>query len=202
MPPTTVRFPLARRAARESAHLLLDLPVGVLGFSIMVTALTAGVSLAITLVGAPLLAGTLLLARHAAGIERARARALLGVPLTAPPARPPATSPLGRVLGPLRDPASWRASTYFLLMLPAGTLTFTAAVTWWATTLFLATLPAWAWALPHGGPQIDDTSWWSAPEELAASSLVGFLLLASTPFVIHAIAGADRRLLRLLAARG
>jgi hypothetical protein len=193
---------LARRAVRESAHLLLDLPVGVLGFSVMVTALATGVSLAITLVGAPLLAAALLLARHAARLERARARTLLGVSLTAPPARPPASSLHGRLLDPLRDRESWRASGYFLLMLPAGTFTFAAAVMWWATVLFLTTLPAWAWALPHGGPQISDSSWWSTPMELAGSSCAGLILLAATPFVIHALTGFDRMLLRLLAAPG
>jgi hypothetical protein len=64
--------------------------------------------------------------------------------------------------------------------------------------LFLLTLPAWAWALPHGGPQISDTSWRSAPLELAASSAGGLLLLAATPFVTHAITRADRTLLHLL----
>jgi hypothetical protein len=192
---------LAERTLRESAHLLLDLPVGVVGFSVMVTALATGASLALTLVGVPLLAAALLLARHAARVERARARALLGVALAAPPARPAAPSPTARLLAPLRDRAAWRASGYFLLMLPAGTVTFTAAVAWWSSTLFLLTLPAWAWALPHGGPQVGDGSWWSAPWELAAASTCGVLLLAATPFVVRALTGIDRALLRLLDAR-
>src|SRR4051812_4246517 len=77
--------PLVRRTVRETAYLLLDLPVGVIGFSAMVSALAVGISLAITLVGIPLLAGTLLAARHVAGLERTRARALLGVTVAAPP---------------------------------------------------------------------------------------------------------------------
>jgi hypothetical protein len=190
--------PLAERTVRESAYLLLDLPVGAVGFSVVVTGLATGASLAITLAGVPLLAGALLLARYAAGLERARARALLGVSLAAPPARAAASSFTAHLLSPLRDRAAWRASSYFLLMLPAGTLTFSAAVAWWGSALFLLTLPAWAWALPHGGPQISDTSWWSAPWELTASSAGGLLLLAVTPFVIHTITRADRTLLHLL----
>jgi hypothetical protein len=186
------------RTIRESTYLLLNLPVGAIGFSVMVTGIATGASLAITLVGIPILAGALLLARHAAGLERARARTLLGVELAEPPARDDTGSFARRLLSPLRDRAAWKAGSYFLLMLPAGVATFSATVAWWATALFLLTQPAWAWALPHGGPQVTDTDWWSAPWELAASATVGLALLALTPFVIHALTGADRRLLHLL----
>jgi hypothetical protein len=79
----------------------------------MVTALATGASLAITLVGVPLLAGALLLARYAAGLVRARARALLVVSLAAPPARADASTFTARLLGPLRDrgPPGERAAT-------------------------------------------------------------------------------------------
>jgi hypothetical protein len=186
------------RTLRESAYLLLDLPVGVLGFSVVLTCLATGASLAITVVGLPLLAGTLLLARYAGGLERARARTLLGVSLAAPPARAGAGSFMRRLLDPLRDRAAWRASGYFLLMLPTGTLTFSVAVAWWSSALFLVTLPAWAWSLPHDGPHIIGNSWWSAPWELAASSACGLLLLAAAPFVIHALTRADLAVLQLL----
>lgn len=189
--------PLARRTVRETAHLLLDLPVGVAGFSFLVSALAAGVSLAITLVGVPILAAALLATRYAAGAERARARALLGVSVAAPPAPATGSSWWSRMVALLRDTAAWRASGYFLLLFPTGTVMFTAAVVWWSSTLFLLTLPAWAWALPHGGPQIGDATW-SAPWQLAASSAAGALCLAATPFVVHAITQADRALLRLL----
>jgi len=64
---------------------------------------------------------------------------------------------LARVFAPIRDGSAWRATAYFALMLPTGIVTFTVAVTWWAAALWLLTLPAWAWALPHGGPKITDT---------------------------------------------
>jgi hypothetical protein len=191
---------LAERTARETAYLLLDLPVGIAGFTVMVACLATGVSLAITLVGVPLLAGTLLLARYAAAWERQRARALLGVSLEAPPA-PAATgsSLVHRLFSPLRDRANWSASGYFLLLLPVGTVTFSAAITWWATAVFLLTLPAWSWALPEGSLRMPDggaelSGFW----ELAGASAGGLLLLALTPFVIHASTHADRSLLRLV----
>jgi hypothetical protein len=189
---------LAERTVREATYVLVDLLVGVVGFSVIVTGIAAGVSLAITLVGVPIVAATLLLARRAAILERARARMLLGVSLAAPTAVAGHSSTTARLIAPLRDRAAWRASAYFLLMLPVGALTFSLAVTWVGSALLLVTLPAWAWALPHGGPEIGSASWWSTPWELAASSVIGLVLLAVAPIVIHTITRADRVLLPLL----
>jgi hypothetical protein len=189
-----------RRIGRETAHLLLDLPVGVAGFSLVVAALATGASLAITLVGVPILAATMLLARGGAELERSRARTLLGTDLAAPPARTGGTTALSRLTAPLKDRAARRASGYFLLLGPVGTTTFSLAVTWWATVAFLVTLPAWSWALPAESLQFGDHVW-TSPGELAASTALGLLLLAVTPYVIHAIAGLDRALLRLLDGR-
>jgi hypothetical protein len=189
--------PLVERTARESAYLMLDLPVGVIGFTVMVTGLATGASLAITLAGIPLLAGALLLARHAARIERARASRFLGVELAPPPERPSADSWTGRVVGPIRDREAWKATGYFIAMLPAGTATFAAAVAWWGTALFLLALPLFAWALPADSLRWGDIAW-TAPEELAASTVVGLVLLAATPFVIHTLTRVDRALLRLV----
>lgn len=184
----------AQRTFRESAYVLSDLPVGVIGFSVVTAAVAAGASLAITLAGVPILVAALLLARWAGGLERKRARALLDLSLAPPPPRERGgDSSMARLLSPLRDRASWRAAGYFLLMLPAGVLTFSAAVAWWATSLFLLTFPAWA--------QIGDTHGWSSPGELAAASATGLVMLAATPFAIHAITHVDRALLRLIGAR-
>jgi len=191
---TAAARPLAARCARETLHLLCDLPVGVAGSLLIVAAFSAGSALAVTLVGIPLVAVTVVLARFAARGERARAHVLLDVALDAPPAAPRASTWPRRLIASLRDTVAWRAAAYFLLLLPVGTATFSAVVAWWSTALFLLTLPAWAWALPHDGP----AAWWAAPWQLASASLAGLLLVAAAPFAVHAITRADRLLLRLL----
>lgn len=195
--------PFRARVWKETLHLLLDLPVGVVGFTVVVTGLSLGLGLLITLLGIPLLAATLLLARLAGGGERARARALLECELVAPGPLPRHQTVLGRLFAPIRDAAAWRATAYFAFMLPVGTLTFTVAVTWWATALGLLTLPAWAWALAHGGPEIGDTGYyWNEPWQLALSSVAGLLLTLAAAPVIHAITFLDRGLLTLLRRSG
>ena len=191
------------RVWKETLYLLLDLPVGVVGFTLVVTGLSLALGLLITLIGIPLGAATLLLARLAGRPERARARALLECDIPPPgPLRQEETL-LRRVFAPIRDGAAWRATAYFALMLPVGIVTFTVAVAWWATSLFLLTLPAWAWALPHNGPAVGESSYyWSHPWQLALSSVVGLLLTLAAPAIIHGTSFLDRGVLKLLGRRG
>jgi len=55
--------PFRARVWKETLYLLLDLPVGVVGFTLVVTGLSLAFGLLITLLGIPVLAATLLLAR-------------------------------------------------------------------------------------------------------------------------------------------
>jgi len=194
--------PLRARTWKETLYLLLDLPVGVVGFTLVVTGLSLSLGLLITLIGIPLLAATLLLARLAGGAERARAGALLECELPAPAPLPRRETALARLFAPIRDAAAWRATAYFALMLPVGIVTFTVAVTWWAAALGLLTLPAWAWALPHHGPAIGDSYHWTHPWQLALSSLAGLLLTLAAAPVIHGVTFLDRGLLTLLRRSG
>ena len=95
--------PAVARACKETLYLLLDLPVGVVGFTLVITGLSLAAGLSITLLGIPLLAATLMLARVAGRGERARARALLDFKLQAPGTLPRARTPLARLLAPIRD---------------------------------------------------------------------------------------------------
>jgi hypothetical protein len=57
---TFLAAPLRARTWRELLHLLLDFPIGVAGFCFVGIFLTGGLFLAVTIVGLPLLAATLL----------------------------------------------------------------------------------------------------------------------------------------------
>ncbi|WP_211362650.1 sensor domain-containing protein, partial [Streptomyces chryseus] len=77
LPP--VRFPYDPVTWKEIAHLLLNLPTAVFGFVFTVVLLLLGCGLSVTVIGLPLLTAGLLAARRLGAVERARARALLGV---------------------------------------------------------------------------------------------------------------------------
>ncbi|MFK0281677.1 sensor histidine kinase [Streptomyces sp. NPDC090499] len=124
LPP--VRFAFEGHTWKEIAHLLLNLPMSLFGFVYVVTTVWVSGVLTLTVIGVPLLAATLVGARQLGKLERARARALLGVrveePTPLPWARRGAGS--GRLWLTLKDPVGWRTLLYDFIRLPWGVLTF------------------------------------------------------------------------------
>jgi signal transduction histidine kinase len=129
LPP--VRFAYDGHTWKEIAHLLLNLPVSVFGFIYVFTTVWVSGVLTITVVGIPLLAATLLGARQLGKLERARARALLGVRVEEPTPLPLAKRGGGtqRLWMALKDPVGWRTLLYDFIRLPWGILTFCTVLT-------------------------------------------------------------------------
>ncbi|MFJ8009371.1 sensor histidine kinase [Streptomyces fagopyri] len=124
------RFAFGRRTWQEIAHLLANLPVSIFGFVYIVTMVSTGSALAVTVVGLPLLAGGLLGARQLGKLERARARSLLGLRIDEPSPLPVRrTGFFGWLWSSLKDPVGWRTVLYDLIRLPWGVLTFTVTLT-------------------------------------------------------------------------
>ncbi|WP_078901487.1 sensor domain-containing protein [Actinacidiphila yeochonensis] len=141
------RFAYDRATWKEVAHLLVNLPMAVVGFVYVVTTLALGAGLSVTVVGLPLLAVGLMGSRGLGRIERARARRFLGVRVEEP--RPLRAKTLGGFLPwlwtTLKDPVAWRSSLFLAVRLPWGILTFT--VTLVALFLLWPVLPFLARAM-------------------------------------------------------
>ncbi|MCL7491916.1 sensor domain-containing protein [Streptomyces sp. MCA2] len=135
------RGPLSGRTWREIAYLLSNLPLGITGFLVLVIWLALGAGLAVTVIGLPLLASGLGACRVYGRLERARARALLGVRIPEPsPLRAREEGFLPRVWACLKDPVAWRHALFASIRLPWVVLTFTVVV----ASLFAA-WPALPW---------------------------------------------------------
>ena len=194
---------LSPRTWRETAHLLADLPVGIALFTWTVTMLSLGLGLAITIIGVPLLALTVVSGRWIGMFERARAQLFLGddqPPAPAPAPLPSTGGPWQRLRVALTDGAGWKGIAYGAVMLPWGIVTFTAAVTLWSLALGLTALPLIDWVLPDGGFEWGTyrLTGMGLVGAHAGSFVVGVSLLAVTPAAIGALAEGDRRLVRLL----
>ncbi|MFE1767320.1 sensor histidine kinase [Streptomyces angustmyceticus] len=123
-PPPPER-PLGGATWREIAYLLSNLPLGLAGFVVLVVWLTLGIGLAVTVTGLPLLASGLVACRAYGRLERARARALLGVRVPEP-SRPRAREQgfLPWMWLCLKDPVAWRHALFAFLRLPWAAFTF------------------------------------------------------------------------------
>jgi signal transduction histidine kinase len=130
LPP--VRFAYDRHTWKEIAHLLANFPMSLFGFIYVVTVLFTGAFLTLTVIGLPLLAAGLVGARQLGKLERARARALLGVRVDEPsplPLRSTRNGVFAQLWMALKDPVGWRTVLYDFIRLPWGILTFTVTLT-------------------------------------------------------------------------
>lgn len=188
---------------RESASLLLDLVIGIATFTVVVTMLSTSAGLLITLIGVPLLVATVQGGRLIGVVERARLRLLLDAEL---PAHAPVVWPDGmwpRLKRALVDAPGWKALAYGLVMLPWGIFAFTATVVVWSVAWSTATMPLWAWASDRPPPftlngvhVVFEGRWYAGI--VIGGVVIGLLMLAALPRVIHGLASTHLALARAL----
>ena len=187
---------------KESAALLLALPTSVAWSTIVVTGLSVSASLLITLVGLPLLVLLLRFGRVIGAVERAASRALLGLdlrPVAAPSTEGTMWARARRTLG---DGPSWKALVYAVVSLPVGIIAFTTTVVLWSVTAAAVTLPAYqAFLSASDAADVPDAlspllHGWGRAGAVTIVGLVGAVLLALTPRLLHRLAYAHHRLVR------
>jgi signal transduction histidine kinase len=186
---------------------LAGLFIGLVVICVITVGLGTGFSLLfVALIGLPLLGVMLRLADWFARAERARFAFLFGARI---PAWPAAGSggragyrwgiiPRWRMW---TEGATWAEIGYALLRLPVSAVAVTISITAWAVGLVLLVLPAYARALPNGGPSFGDgarTVVLHGRPTLAASAAIGCLVLLAAPQLTRGLAVADAAFSRLL----
>ncbi|GAA1484630.1 sensor histidine kinase [Brachybacterium fresconis] len=134
---TSQRWSVGRWAARIGRFLaygLIALLLGVVGFSLTLALLTAGVSTVVVWVGLPILVVGVLVARGFAAAERALQPVLLGGTLPTPGAKraPEGAGWMRRLLVPLTDPQRWLDALWVLVNFLLVLITFPLTVAWTA----------------------------------------------------------------------
>jgi signal transduction histidine kinase len=132
-------------------YMLLALPLGIAEFTLLVTAISVGIGTAVTLIGIPVLIGTVWAWRWIADLERRLIGRLIGVEIPSPYRPDPAPEHWWtRIAARLSDPATWKDLAFLLLQLPLGILSFTIAVSVLGVGLGGLLAPAYYWALSDG----------------------------------------------------
>jgi hypothetical protein len=119
------------RTYRILAYLLLGLPLGIFDFVLIVTGLSLGLGLLITLLGIPVLIATILVGHALATFERRLAWSLLDAPMPRLPLHRDEGSGFfwARLRTLIASRRTWLELLFLLLRLPMGIIDFTIAVT-------------------------------------------------------------------------
>jgi hypothetical protein len=191
----TVLHPFVeRRTYLVLLYSLLGLPLGIFYFTFIVTGLSLGLGLLITLVGVPILVLTLLCCRSLAQLERTLTTSLLDAPMPRLASGREEGLLWRRLVSQLRSAETWRELAYLLIRFPTGIASFTIAVTVVAAGIeFGFVLPVLVAFVPGAGP---DFGSWSVNAVGRALLLVppGLVLLVLAPTIINALGRVERSL--------
>jgi hypothetical protein len=183
---------ITARGWTSLTHHLLGLPLGTAYFIWLVTGLSTGIGLAITIVGIPLLTLVLAATRPLLMFERGIANALLGTRLPPVAVAPQADGWFARLKAYWTDGMTWRGVGYLLARFPIGIATFTIAVTAYSVAL-------WALAAPLLAPlEAMDLGFWEPNTVLEGLAFVpfGVVALFTAGWISEGMAAMSRALIR------
>jgi len=204
-PPTffeTVLHPyVERRTYLALLYALLGLPLGVFYLVFVVTGLSLGLGLLITLAGIPVLVLTLAGCRALAQLERTLAVSLLDASMPRVESGREQGSLWRRLVSQLRSSMVWRETTFLLIRFATGVASFSIAVSAVTGGVYYGLVQPFVVAFfPSAGPQFGS---WSVNSVGRALLLVppGLVLLLIAPAIINAQGRAERALASAFLAR-
>ncbi|MFB9238888.1 sensor histidine kinase [Plantactinospora siamensis] len=194
--PPAARVPSStlRQLAVDSGYVLLGLPLAVASFIVLIAGLSIGAGLAVTVIGLPVIAGTLYAARALADVERLRMAPILGRPPVRPEYRgTPANSGVWRrIVTPIIDPQSWLDLAYGILTFVVSIITAVITLVWWAGAVGGSLYWAWDWALPHPPDNQDLAELMglgdSAGARIGLNTAIGVFFLITLPLIVRGCA--------------
>ncbi|GAA1827631.1 sensor histidine kinase [Microlunatus capsulatus] len=183
--------------SRNTGVLVGTFAVYLAAFVVCTTLVSAGLGLAVLLVGLFLLLAALVVAGWAARMSRAL---LASAGHALPPTRYPAAGPgLRGRLRRLTSVQAWRDLLHVLVNFPVSVVTFSLALTWVLGGLGGVTYWFWSRFLPEGNQGLPDLLGFPGRlADVSVNTVVGVLLLVSTPVVLRGLVRLHVALARAL----
>jgi hypothetical protein len=179
-------LPAFDRTARDTLYLTLGLLTSVLAFAVWVAALTLSLTLAILIIGLPVIIGSAYVMRWTAELDRQNAALVFGRPVRGAYRSHRGESLGKRVLNTVRDPQVWRDLAWLITHSVLGFAFGVAALSLVASVAGLATLPLWYWSIPDG---VDIALWNTHSLPIAlATALLAIPLAFVTVWVMRGMA--------------
>jgi hypothetical protein len=149
-PEAVVMNAILVRSGREAAYLTAGLFTSILAFTVWICCVTLSLSLAVFIIGLPIMLASAYVFRWTAEIDRQSVSLFLGRQVRGRYQDHRADTFLGRMAATFRDPQTWRDFSWLTVHSIVGFAFGVAAVSLVATVLGTAVLPLWYWAIPNG----------------------------------------------------
>jgi len=188
------------RAGRDTAYLTLGLLTSVLAFGVWVAGVTASLTLAVFIVGLPIILITAIAFRWTVELDRRNVALVRDSSLSARYRDHRGQRFVARLRSTLTDGQTWKDLAWLVTHSVVGFGFGVAAVTLVATVLGAAALPAWYWAIPDG---IDFGLWTvDTLPEAAATALLAIPAGLVTIGLLRAMAAGESALAAVLLGGG
>src|SRR3954468_5241567 len=138
------------RSGREAAYLTAGLLTSILALTVWITCVTLSLTLAVFIIGLPIMLASAYVFRWAAEFDRQSVSLFLGRTVRGRYQDHRADTFFGRMAATFRDPQTWRDFSWLTVHSIVGFAFGVAAVTRVGVVLGLATLPLWYWSIPGG----------------------------------------------------
>jgi len=170
-------------------YLVLSFPLGIFYFVILVTGISLGFGLLITLFGIFILFGVLILVRAFSKFEAEFTNIFLGTQIRPQLVDPEIQGFWKRFREKLRSSLTWKGVFFLFLRFPMGIFAFSLTVSLLAASLGLISTP-FLYNSPWYNFEWPNNYWWNIdtlPEALIVA-LVGIILLFASLFVLNYLA--------------
>ena len=203
-----LRAPVSAWTWRGFAYLIVCAPLAFVGFWGMAICLMFGVLFAITFLGLPLIAVTVLGGRSVGQLQRKLGRSMVRARVDDPPPFRRRPGLFGWLGSALSDATGWRAFAYLLVKFPVAMVGTFGAALLWAQSILLLTYPVW-WSLfdvttkdSHGVNHHSEVQFGSFyfdtwPKALLLSA-IGLVAVFLAPWPVRGLVALDGVLMRWL----
>jgi signal transduction histidine kinase len=185
---------ILRQLGVDSGYVLLGFPLALASFIVLVTGLAVGAGLVVTVIGLPILAGTLYAARGWADIERLRMPPVLRQPRIRPQYRTPepGASAWRRIFVPIADAQSWLDLAHGCFKVIIAMFTFVVTLAWWCGAIAGSLYWAYDWAIPQSSndQSLSDLLGLggSPAARIGLNTVIGLFFLITLPIVVRGCA--------------
>ena len=169
------------RALLDLRYLATGLGTAVLALALWIAAVTLSLSLAVFVIGLPVMLLSATAFRALADLDRRNAALVLGAPLRGRYRDHGGDAFLARLAATLKDPQTWKDLQWLVVHSVVGLAFGCAAISLVAQLAGLATLPLWFWAPPGG------LDWWGLSGVWQVDTLWESLLVAPLAIPLGAI---------------